>query len=328
MTTVVAAIPRLQIRAYRGTEDLPGMREVYLAAHRADGLDDAPSMEQFDLNYSTLVNCEPTTDVLIAEVDGRQVAYGRVFWTDQVDGGRSYETFGFVHPDWRRRGIGTELLRRNEARLREIAAGHEGISPQWLSSEGADTDEGNRVLLTTAGYRPVRYFYDMVQPSLATVPSLGLPAGLEARPVSHDQFRQIWEALAEAFRDHWGEPEWTDADWRRFEANPDHADPSLWRIAWDRDEVAGGVVTTVPAEENAEHGRARVYVAMVAIRRPWRRRGLARALLAESMIAARDAGFTSASLGVDADSPTGALSLYESLGFVTDRTFTAYRKPL
>ncbi|MGI8830797.1 MAG: GNAT family N-acetyltransferase, partial [Candidatus Limnocylindria bacterium] len=64
------------------------------------------------------------------------------------------------------------------------------------------------------------------------------------------------------------------------------------------------------------------------VRRPWRRRGLARALMTSSLVAAREAGFTSANLGVDTDSPTGANALYESLGFAPDKTFTTWRKPM
>ncbi|MEO6577341.1 MAG: GNAT family N-acetyltransferase, partial [Candidatus Limnocylindria bacterium] len=90
----------------------------------------------------------------------------------------------------------------------------------------------------------------------------------------------------------------------------------------------GAVTVTVPGEENRRHDRARVYVAWVSVRRPWRRRGLARALMADALIAARAEGFTSASLGVDTHSPTGATALYGSLGFVPDKTFTTYRKPL
>ena len=71
-----------------------------------------------------------------------------------------------------------------------------------------------------------------------------------------------------------------------------------------------------------------MYVAWVAVRRPWRRRGLARALLASSLVGARAAGFTSANLGVDSDSPTGATGLYASLGFAPEKTFTTYRKLL
>lgn len=322
------AVPGLRFRHYLGEDDLPAMLRVYTAAHAADGLQEVTTLEQLKLNYATLVNCDPARDIVLAEVDGELVAYARVFWTDLVEGGRSYENFGFVHPDWRGRGIGTAMHRHNEERLREIAAGHPGVAPKWLSSEGIDADPGNTALLLGDGYAPARYFYDMVAPSLEGITAPPMPNGIELRPATREQYRTIWLASAEAFRDHWGENEWSEQDWTRFDADPDNADPRFWRVGWDGDEVAGAVVTTVPVKENEEHGRARVYVAMVSVRRAWRRRGLARALLAGSLVAAREAGFTSASLGVDTDSPTGATALYGSLGFVPEKTFTAYRKAL
>jgi mycothiol synthase len=325
----VPAIAGLRVRRYRGEEDLPAMLEVYAAAHEADGLEDVTTLDQMKLNYATLVNSDPARDMLLAEVDGVVVAYARVFWTELVEGGRSYENFGFVHPAWRRRGIGSALHRRNEARLREIAAEHGDVGgPKWLASGSVEVDRGNVALLTGDGYEPARYFFDMVAPSLDGITNAPMPGGLELRPVRRDQYRTIWLASAEAFRDHWGEQEWAEEDWVRFEADPDNADPSLWRVAWDGDEVAGAVMTTVPERENERHGRRRVYVAAVSVRRPYRRRGLARGLLAGSLVAARHAGFTSASLGVDTDSPTGATALYRSLGFEPERTFIAFRKPL
>ena len=322
------AIAGLRFRRYRGREDHPAMLRVWGAAHEADGFDDVPSLEQFDLNYSTLVNCDPARDIVIAEVDGEAVAYARVFWTDHVDGSRWYENFGFVHPAWRRRGLGWALHRNNEARLREIAAEHSAVTDRWLASEGSDEMAGNVALMARSGYAPIRFFYDMVAPALDGVEAPPMPDGLDVRAVTREQFRAIWEASVEAFRDHWGEPEPTDADWARFRDDPAHAEQPFWMVAWDGDEVAGVVVTTVPREENEARGRARVYVSSVSTRRQWRRRGLARALLARSLVAAREAGFTSASLGVDTENPTGALSLYESLGFAPERRAMVYRKPL
>lgn len=318
----------LSFRAYRGPEDHPAMLRVHEAAHAADGLEEVTTLEQFGLNYATLVNCDPERDITLAEVDGEVVAYARVFWQDLVEGGRDYEAFGFVHPDWRRRGIGGQMLRRNEARIREIATEHPSVEPKWFGSESIDADLGNRALLEREGYRGARWFYDMVAPSLEAIVESPMPEGIERRPVTREEYRRIWEAEAEAFRDHWGEAEWTEADWERFNADPQQADPRFWWVGWDGDEIAGAVRTVVPEEENAEHGRLRVYVDGVSVRRPWRRRGLARALLAGSLVAAREAGFTSASLGVDTDSPTGATDLYRSLGFVPERSFTAWRKPL
>jgi ribosomal protein S18 acetylase RimI-like enzyme len=321
-------IPGLRFRNYGGEEDLPAMLRVYQAVHDHDGLEEVLTLDQLKLNYATLVNCDPTRDLVLAEVDGEAVAYARVFWNDLVEGGHSYENFGFVHPAWRRRGIGGAMHRRNEARLREIAAEHPDVTPKWFGSESVSTDLGNNALLLGNGYTAARFFYDMVAPSLEAITERPMPEGLEARPVNRDQYRTIWLAAAEAFRDHWGEAEWAEADWERFDADPDSEDPRFWRIGWDGDEVAGVIITTVPAAENEKFGRARVYVASVSVRRPWRRRGLARALLAGSLVAAREEGFTSASLDVDTDSPTGATALYESLGFKPERTSTAYRKPM
>jgi ribosomal protein S18 acetylase RimI-like enzyme len=321
-------IPGLVFRGYRGEDDLPAMLRVYNAAHEADGLQEVTTLDDLRRNYATLVNCDPARDILVAEVDGELVAYARVFWLDLVEGGRSYENFGFVHPDWRRRGIGGAMHRHNERLLREIAAAHEDVEPKWFGSEGIESDPGNTALMRNDGYQAARYFYDMVAPSLDGITAPPLPEGVECRPVTRDQYRVIWEAMAEAFRDHWGEAEWVEEDWQRFSTNPENEDPRFWRVGWDGNEVAGAIATTVPVEENERFGRSRVYVSSVSVRRPWRRRGLARALLASSLVAAREAGYTSASLGVDSNSPTGATDLYRSLGFEPEKTFIAWRKPL
>ena len=328
MIDAVAAVPGLVVRGFRGEDDFPAMLRVYTAAHEADGIEEVTTLDDLRRNYANLVNCDPARDIIVAEVTGEVVAYARVFWQELVEGGRSYENFGFVHPAWRRRGIGGALHRLNENRLREIAAEHPGVDPKWLHSESIDADAGGVALLSGDGYAPARYFYEMVAASLEGIVAPPMPEGLDLRPVSREQYRTIWDASADAFRDHWGENEWTEAEWSRFEVEPQHADPRFWRVGWDGDQVAGSIVTTVPTEENERHGRSRVYVSMVSVRRQWRRRGLARALLASSLVGARDAGFTAASLGVDADSPTGATDLYRSLGFEPQRTFTSWRKPL
>jgi mycothiol synthase len=322
------AIAGLRFRRWRGEVDLPGMLDVYNSAHRADDLEEVATLEQLQINYRHLRNCDPARDMVVVEVDGRTVGYTRVLWSELNEGGRAYQLFGFIHPDWRRKRIGHALLRHNERRLREIAGQHHDIAPKWFESGAADSDVGNARLLQSEGYTPARYFYDMVRHDLDDIPDVPLPDGIEIRPVSRNQYRAIWEADAEAFRDHWGERDESEEAFRHFAESPDNADPSLWQVAWDGDQIAGLVINTINEEENREFGRARGWLESVAVRRPWRRRGLARALLAASLGAMRGAGLTSAGLGVDTENPLGALRLYESVGFVPDRRFTTYRKPL
>ena len=128
------------------------MLRVYTAAHEADGVEEVTTLDDLRRNYANLVNCDPARDIFVAEIDGEVVAYARVFWQELVDGGRSYENFGFVHPAWRRRGIGGALHRVNEDRLREIAAEHPDVEPKWLASESSDADAGGVALLRGDGY--------------------------------------------------------------------------------------------------------------------------------------------------------------------------------
>ena len=134
------AVPGPAIRAYRGDADLPGMLRSYSAAHEADGVEEVTTLDDIRRNYATLVNCDPARDIFVAEVEGEVVAYARVFWQELVEGGRSYENFGFVHPAWRRRGIGGELHRR--------------------ASLGVDTDSptGATDLYRSLGFVPERTF--------------------------------------------------------------------------------------------------------------------------------------------------------------------------
>ena len=66
---------------------------------------------------------------------------------------------------------------------------------------------------------------------------------------------------------------------------------------------------------NAAHNRLRGLVDNLGVRRPWRKRGLGRALLVASLRGLRERGQTEVALGVDAENLSGALRLYESVGF-------------
>ncbi len=248
-------------------------------------------------------NFDPTRDLRLFEVDGKPVAY------------------------WRGRGIGSWMLEEAEAFARERARTLPSDRPHLFGNWQPDTAKPAIRLVERFGYEPARYFFDMVRPTLEGIVEFPIPEGLELRPVTDDQVLQLWNADVEAFQDHWGgfdgSPDRLD-EWKR---DPKW-DPSLFVVAWDGDEIAGGVVNEINATENEAFNRKRGWLASVFVRRPWRRRGLGRALVARSLVVFRERGMTSAGLGVDAANPTGALRLYEEAGFEPEFRSTAYRKPM
>ncbi len=100
-------------------------------------------------------------------------------------------------------------------------------------------------------------------------------------------------------------------------------DPSLWFLAEDGGEIAG---LALNREHEAEKGVG--WVSVLGVRKPWRRKGLGRALLLHSFEEFRRRGFHAAALGVDADSLTGANKLYESAGMQVIRRSDVYEQPL
>jgi GNAT superfamily N-acetyltransferase len=147
------------------------------------------------------------------------------------------------------------------------------------------------------------------------------------RPVVPEQHRVIWEADLEAFQDHFEPRVHDEADYVYFTADPD-CDTSIWQVAWDGDQVAGSVINGIYLHENALTGERLGWLDHVSVRRPWRGRGLAKALIARSLATHRDRGMTTAVLGVDSENPTGALQLYEGFGFRQHRQWANLRKPL
>jgi mycothiol synthase len=322
------AIPGLVFRRLAGPDDYPAIVEVMNAAYRADGVEEVVTIGQLAAEIEHPSHFDPARDVLVAEVDGRMVAHSRTTWADRADGTWTYDTRGHVAPEYRRRGLGRAILRWNERHHRdEVAPAHGGAGPRFLNSWAREGEAGAHALLRSEGYAPERYFFEMVRPSLDDVPDASFPADLDVRPVRETELRTILAAENEAFRDHWGHREATAQDWDAYLATPE-TDATLWVVVWDGDEVAGVALNVIWASDNALFGRQRLWIESLSVRRRWRRRGLARALLAASFRLARGRGMTSAGLGVDAANPTGALGLYEQVGFVVEKRSIVYRKPL
>jgi mycothiol synthase len=322
------AIPGLRFRRFRGPSDWAPLADLVRAAAIADQDDEIPSAENLRIDLEHRPNFVIGRDMFIAEVDGRIVA--EASGTVSIRDGRPvHYLWGRVHPDWRRRGIGRALFRWNERRARERAAQEPefGGRDAVIGGFASEFEPGNVALFESEGYRAFRYAFAMIHRRVVDAEPIAMPEGLEIRPVTPDQHRPIFEADDEAFHDHFEHRPATEDDFVATFAQPD-LDTSLWKVAWDGDEVAGGVFTTIWKEETEALGVKRAWLESVFTRRPWRRRGLARALIGATLVELRERGIEEAMLGVDAENPTGALALYEGLGFEVKVRTQRYRKPL
>jgi len=326
LTRQPRTVPGLRLRPYAGEADLPELVRIMNAEAAADGLHFRTTVEEMASQTAhPSAAFQPTRDITVAELDGRMVGHASREVIDTTDGFREYRNDGEVDPAFRRRGIGAALLAENIRLHRERAAADPTEHTRIFGSWSWEPQVGDAALLESAGFAPARWFFDMVRPNLDDIPDLPLPAGLELRTIDASLARQVWDADVEAFKDHWGGFDASEERLQRWLDNP-NTDLSIWVVAFDGDEVAGGIINDIDRNQNAALGVERGWLQSVFTRRRWRRRGLATALIAESLRVLRDRGMTSAALGVDADNPSGAFGLYEGLAFEVDSRATAWRR--
>jgi mycothiol synthase len=321
------SIPGLTFRRFRGEADYPLMSALIDACKLVDGVERTTTVDDIAIAYRHLENCDPHTDMLFAEVDGQGIAYGRIWWDDLADGLRLYHPFGFLHPDWRGKGIGSALWDAAEQRVREIAASHPKEVPKFFQAEPFDSEKALATLLERRGYQPVRYETHMLRDLNEPFPLAPLPPGLEVRLVRPEHLRPIFEASNEAFRDHWGTRDESEEEYRSQLESPDFH-PELWKVAWAGDQIASVIHNFIDADENAEYQRKRGYTEGICTRRPWRKLGLARSLLVQSMQMFKEMGMTETALSVDSQNISGAFRLYEGVGYRKVKQQTIYRKPM
>jgi GNAT superfamily N-acetyltransferase len=238
------------------------------------------------------------------------VAYGAGFAH-----GDFFELDGFVHPDHQGRGLGAWLLARGEEHARELGK----AKLQTFSLAG---DQRAHRLFEQFGMHELRRYYRMMI-ELEEPPAPGaLPEGLTLETFEPKDARAFHDALVEAFEEEWNfiaQPfeEWKE---RRLVEDPDF-DPTLWFLVRDGDEIAA----TCRNEGNRNGGG---YVAALGVRRPWRGKGYAKALLLHTFREFWDRGSPRVTLGVDAESPTGATHLYERVGMHVESENVVYEKLL
>lgn len=295
--------------------DAPAVTDLMNLIARHGGGKPGFTARELDGLVSTLVHSPATDSTVLTDAAGTVVAAG--FTTTPPAGGYRVHVTGGVHPDWRGRGIGRLLLGRHLDRAVDL---HRERAPQaeWeahVRTPVGDTDALR--LYQRLGLNPVRYWFEMAAPAAAGR-AVVAPNGLRLTPYQPEYQAAVHAAHMEAFVDNWGYQHRELTSWASITVSAAGFLPGLSLLAHDGGELAGYLLTY----QHAEAGR--VYVGQVGVRKPWRRCGLASALLAAALRAAQADGRAVVGLSVDADSPTGAVGVYARAGFAVEYSAVTY----
>lgn len=242
---------------------------------------------------------------LVEDGRGLLVGYG-LCWVEAPPG--EIVADQTVAPALRGRGLSESLLDLCEARAAEL---FRAAAPERDGSLGvwAHESDGRRIdLYERRGYERVRAFLRLDRDLGPAVEKPAWPDGITASRFRKDRDEgPVHAAGEEAFRDHFRPIEMDLEEWLAFRFSRSDLDLGLWSVAWAGEEVAGAVLSF----ETPVGG----YVDELFVRRPWRGRGLGRALLLQACAELRRRGQPLAYLAVDSENPTGAMHLYGSAGF-------------
>ncbi|UKA56062.1 GNAT family N-acetyltransferase [Arthrobacter sp. FW305-BF8] len=273
-----------------------------------------------------------TNTVLGLDSDGVPRAYARL--TKNKDGAKAHG-FCAVDPQRQRRGVGTALLSWLEVRTRQRFAEDAGALPDdagpapRLRLFTEQKQQHQCVLLQESGYEVVRYYNEMHRPLSAPLPEAPLDHGLELVPMEPGLSEALRLAHNQVFADHWGSEPRDEESWG-FVVNDPLARPDLSAVVLESrtGEIAGYQLASYDPDNTAARGFSEGYTDLLGVRREFRGRGIAQALLADAMRRFAAAGLDKASLDVDSENPTGAMALYRKMGYAPVNTSLAWDKVL
>ena len=227
----------------------------------------------------------------------------------------------YVHPDHRGLGLGEVLLDTIEARAAGLSPLKPDGSMRHLVVWCEDSDAERRTTLARRGFAAVRQYFEMAIDLRGELSSPTWPDGIVGRgflPGRDD--RAVYQVDQEAFVEHHLYEPLDYDEWRLFHVEAVDGDVTLWQLAWDGDELAGFVI---PIESEGD-----AVIGDLAVRSPWRGRGVGRALLLAAFATLRERGLTVVRLYVDAQNVTNAVRVYEAVGMHVSRRFDVMQKPL
>jgi ribosomal protein S18 acetylase RimI-like enzyme len=304
-------VPDLQLSPV-SIDDAPVLHDLIRQAEVADDYPLVTPLVEVE-EWFEGAHVDAAADFRLALVDGRPAGWARV---EHEPSGvvleRAFVT-GSVAPAHRRLGAGSALLSWGTQRARERLAVYDHDLPRYVRISQFDWVDDAARLYEAAGYEAVRWSQEMLRP-LEDLPPFEEPDGVRIIVWDDTRREDARRAKNAAFADHWGSTPTTTETWSEWlDSHGPRLDLSMMALAGD--EVVGVSLNEHYPDDEELLGRRDGWIQSLSVRREWRGRGVASALIVASMRAFAEVGFTHAALGVDTENLSGAVALYTRLGF-------------
>lgn len=315
-----------KMRSFAGETDLPAIANLINFCKTADKLDGLVTVDELRDDF-TSPEFDANRDLRLWTNTVDELYAVASCWLPEVTDVKNVY-FGFdVHPEARYKGIETEIFAWVEALVRDLAQAHQ--LPAVLRA-GARDDHFYRLdWLKNQGFTGDRIFYRMARSLTASMPQPQLPAGYHIRPLQGEAEVEAWvEMFNQSFIDHWNFHPLTVENRAHWLTESSYR-PELDLVAVAPDgTLAAFCYNMIHAQENELTGKLEGWIADLGTRRGFRRIGLGRAMLLTGLHMLQAQGMDTALLGVDSENPSGALKLYQSVGFQKRYSSIAFVKNL
>lgn len=304
-------------------DDLPAVARFFAEVEAHDDNPEHQSLEGLQ-DFWDAERSVPHEDTLAAyDEDGAVVAVAWSGCNREVTVERRARLNGAVLPARRGAGLGRLIMawQMAHALAWDAASRRPDHGPLVLRLFAPVDQRDVRHLAERAGLTVDRYFYEMECPlegdgARAEQSSADPPGGVRLTDWDSARQAELRAVLDASFAEHWGHVDATDQMWR--EALTAHSFRPAWSVVAvdEADDRVVGVAMNAAYEQDWSQERRVGFTDQVGVLSSHRGRGIASALLRESMRRFSAAGLTTAGLDVDVENGSGALRLYESLGYV------------
>lgn len=297
--------------------DVSSVLPLMLARNQAE-YGEANMTEEHIRNFWQASDFNMNTDAwIVTTQDEQAIGYASVWHMRHVQ----VYTYFTALSEYDHLHIKARLLELVEMRAQEFMAEAPVGTRVSLATGIAEVNSVDQKLLAQMNYRKVRGQYRMEIEMHEPPPPAVWPDGISVRPCLPEQdVRAIFETEIEAFNNPEGYTPPTFEQWEHHNVKQEGFDPSLWFMACEGETIVGICL--------CKYWVGAGFISPLAVRLPWRRKGLGLALLRHSFAEFYRRGTRVVKLMVDTENPWEATRLYERVGMHVTQLYHQYEKEL